>query len=89
MFLLANIIYSYNEFQLACYPNSYFILNSLFKLTVIRGIGPLSIPYSYNAQWPALTFCDYKQLWQILLASHFNIYKNPKHVAKEYFYPRE
>ena len=69
MFLLANIIYSYNEFQLACYPNFYFILNSLFKLTIIRGIGPLSIPYSYNVQWLALTFCGYQQS----LANPFHI----------------
>ena len=63
--------------------------NSLFKLTIVRGIGSLNIPYSYYMLYLALTFCDYKQSLAILLASHFDFHKNPKHVTKEYFNHRE
>ena len=49
------------------------MLNSLFKLTVIRGIGPLNIPYSHYVRFLALTFCDYKQSMAKSCSLHISI----------------
>ena len=45
------------------------MFNSLFKLTVIRGIGPLNAPYYHCVRFLALTFCGYQQS----LANPFHI----------------